>query len=132
MTFTAQHPDQFHAGSWDWLARRPIVDNKIEDPVTGQVRTAGPEQVDGPPSVDLVITNLHDEATGTYRASRPFPMEKLLAHVLRVVDVRKIALHAVTATRYSVTVVLVDDLVAAGGFNIVANTMANGIWDNTV
>lgn len=39
-TFKRDHPDEFHAPSWDGEANCPAVDGKYHDPETGKLRTA--------------------------------------------------------------------------------------------
>ncbi|KAH8123924.1 hypothetical protein FP744_10003155 [Trichoderma asperellum] len=126
------HPHEFHAGVWDYEANRPVVDGKIEDPITGEVRpvTEGTSFYSGPPNVDITIMNLHADASGTFRFQRAFPFERLLAHIMRVIDREGISLHALNATSYSITVVLADDLKDKGGYDKIAMEMVNGIWDS--
>lgn len=130
----AKHPYEFHAGAWDYKANRPIVDGKIEDPITGQVRpiTEDTEAYAGPPNVDLTITNIHENSSGVSRFQRPFPFERLLAHIMKIVDREGISLHALNATSYSITIVLAEDLEEKGGLSKIAFEMANGIWDTQV
>jgi hypothetical protein len=106
---------------WDDKIHRPIVDNKTEDPLIGATQLASKNQYCGPPGVDLVIMNLHEDSMGTYRCSRPFPMEKLLSHL------KKIKVHSLNATSYCIIVVLASELME--GSEDVSDRVANDIWD---
>jgi hypothetical protein len=125
----------FHTGAWDDDHKRPIIDGKFEHPVTGLVTTTSTDSYSylGPPSVDIVILNLH-ESGGVYRAARPFPVEKVLWHVMRVVKEMGLQLHSLNASTYSATIVLASDLEGKThkgekGFSAVSNRISNGLWD---
>jgi hypothetical protein len=96
----------FHAGLWGDDHKRPIVGGKFEHPVTGLITTASTDSYSylGPPDVDIVIMNLH-ESGGVYRAARPFPVERVLWHVTRVVKEMGLQLHSLNVSAYSVTIV---------------------------
>jgi hypothetical protein len=139
-TSTAPHPyisenGSFHAGLWDYDHKRPIVDGKFEHPVTGLVTTAskGSYSYLGPPNVDIVVMNLHEKAD-CYRAARPFPVERVLWHVMKVIKEMGLQFHSVNATPYSVTIVLASDLEGKKyhedeGFLAVASRISNGLWN---
>ncbi|KAF9882815.1 hypothetical protein FE257_005122 [Aspergillus nanangensis] len=127
--FQRQHPDEIHTPVWDADTERPIVDGKYNDPETGTVREASGGQYSGPPAVDIVITNLHQESAGSiYRAQRAFPAEKLLCWIMRVVEKRNLKLDSLVATLYAIRVVLVHEL-DQDKFIEVSSVMTNGIWD---
>ncbi|KAL4878031.1 hypothetical protein BJY04DRAFT_221601 [Aspergillus karnatakaensis] len=127
--FKPSHPSGIHTPPWDATGKRPIVDGKYNDPITGEIRTASGDEYAGPPSVDIIITNTH-ESSGEcmYRTQRPFAMEKLLCWMMRVVGERGIELDSVVATEYAIRIVLEQEL-DPDGFYEVADVMANGIWD---
>ena len=127
-TSISEHPDAIHTPSWDWVAKTPVVDGKIEDPKTGELRTASDTQYAGPPSVDMVIMSVHEDTTHCcYRSQRPFPVEKLLYQIMRVVHDRKLAIDSLTATTYAIRIVLAHEL-TVDEFYKVTDAMSNGIW----
>ena len=132
MTSTSKndHPDAFHSPGWDWEAQTPVVDGKIVDRKTGEVRTAGQDQeYIGPPAVDIVIMSLHENTNGIiYRSQRPFPVEKLLCNIMRVVHDRKLELDSLTATKYAIRIVLEHGLTRKELLEV-TDLMSNGIWD---
>ncbi|KAL4895028.1 hypothetical protein BDV59DRAFT_200285 [Aspergillus ambiguus] len=128
-TFQREHPDEIHAPAWDADTKRPIVDGKYNDPETGAVCEARGGEYSGPPAVDIVITNLHEDSAGNiYRGQRPFPVEKLLCWIIGVVEKRNLKLDSLVATTYAIRVVLAHEL-DQEQFLDVAGVMANGIWD---
>ncbi|KUJ10540.1 uncharacterized protein LY89DRAFT_723718 [Mollisia scopiformis] len=125
----------FHSGVWDYEAKRPVVDGKFEDPLTGELRDAKSEQYSGPPSVDIVIMNLYaSEASGpdVYRSARPFPVERILHHAMTVVKEEGLEIHCLNASLYSVTLVLACEIEerkdGRSGFSYVADRISNGLW----
>ena len=85
----------------------------------------------GPPAVDIIVRSQHiDTVKCIYRASRPFPMETLLCHIMKVVGDRKLELDSVIATTYAIRVTLAHEL-TPDQFSEIALNMANGVWDQT-
>lgn len=81
------------------------------------------------PDVDIIISNLHAEtAHCLYRAVRPFPVEALLYRIMRVVYNKKLEIDSLTATQYTIRVILSHELTVAEWEKVV-DEMANGIWD---
>ncbi|KAM0425974.1 hypothetical protein ACHAPT_008913 [Fusarium lateritium] len=123
------HEDEFHPISWDYEAKRPIVDSKYNDPKTGELRTSTGAVYSGPPSVDIIIMNLHEDSNeGIYRATRPFPVEKLLFHVMRIVHERRLKIDSLNATAYAIRVILAHEL-KKEEFIEAAHAMLNAVWD---
>ncbi|GKZ36771.1 hypothetical protein AbraIFM66950_007968 [Aspergillus brasiliensis] len=122
-----RHPDEFFTPGWDAESNRPVVDGKYHEPKTGELRPAIGRQFAGPPAVDIIITNLHEESCGrVYRAQLPFRVERLLVWIMGVVEDRKLQLDSLNATPYAIRVVLAHEL-TGGEFTEVASTMAKGI-----
>lgn len=126
------HDLSFHAAGWHADLHTPVVDNKYYDPATGELVTTverDHHEYQGPPAVDLVITSFYEGAdTCHHRAMRAFPMVALLAHILRVVDRRKLGIDTVTATPYAIRVIIADHI-TSDTFYKIADEMVNGIWD---
>lgn len=103
--------EDFHPVHWDAEAKRPIVDGKYSDSKTGGLRTSTGAVYTGPPSVDIIIMNLHEDSNGgIYRATRPFPVEKLLFHIMRIVHERGLQIDSVNATAYAIRIILAHEL----------------------
>ncbi|EHA24582.1 hypothetical protein CBS76997_6667 [Aspergillus niger] len=127
--FSRQHPDEIHTPSWHAASNRPIVDGKYNDPETGEVRNATGFEFSGPPAVDVIITNLHeDSSTSVRRVQLPFRVEALLVWIMRIVDERKLQIDSLNATPYAIRVVLAHEL-SGEEFAEVADVMATGIWN---
>ncbi|CZR62689.1 uncharacterized protein PAC_12586 [Phialocephala subalpina] len=137
-------PDgSFHSGTWDATLKRPIVaqSTKIQlrenfvpqrkplplSPTSPTLTTIRGDQYFGPPDVDILITNIH-ESGGTYRSARPFPLEKVLWQVMKVVREEGLEIHASTATTYGVTLVFAHELDGRKGFSFVTDRISNGLW----
>lgn len=121
--------DEFHAIYWDAEANRPIVDGKYIDPKTGELRPSTGAAYTGPSSVDIIIINLHEDSNeGIYRATRSFPMEKLLFHMMRIVHERELQIDSVNATAYAVRIIMAHEL-KKEEFIEAAHAMLNAIWD---
>ncbi|KAF4987445.1 hypothetical protein FDECE_15435 [Fusarium decemcellulare] len=129
MSCPVQHPDEFHVPGWDEEAKRPIVDGKYNDPKTGELRTAAGYEYSGPPAVDIVVTSLHEDTTQcVYRAQRPFPVEKMLHQVMKVVHDRSLTIDSLIATTYHIRIVLAHEITPEE-FSQISDEMANGIWN---
>lgn len=128
------HPLEFHAPGWHDEERTPIVDGKYYDRATGEIRLASEgdyQEYMGPPAVDIIVRSQHiDTVKCIYRASRPFPMETLLCHIMKVVGDKKLELDSVIATTYAIRVTLAHEL-TPDQFSEIALNMANGVWDQT-
>ncbi|KAJ4320928.1 hypothetical protein N0V84_005632 [Fusarium piperis] len=123
------HGDEFHPVHWDAKAKRPIVDDKYNDPKTGELRTSTRAIYMGPPSVDIIIMNLHEDSNeGIYCATRPFPVEKLLFHMMRIVHEHGLQIDSVNATAYAIRIILTHEL-KKEEFIEAAHAMLNAIWD---
>ncbi|KAJ2981346.1 hypothetical protein NQ176_g2085 [Zarea fungicola] len=124
-----KHPDEFDCPIWDYEANRPVVDGKFNDPKTGEVRIDTGAGYLGPPAVDLIITNIHgDSDFKIYRSQRPFPVETILCHIMRIVGDRSLKIDSVNATPYAIRVVLAHPL-DVEAFDEVTDQMSNGIWN---
>ncbi|KAM6510089.1 hypothetical protein FALCPG4_017717 [Fusarium falciforme] len=122
--------DEFHPIHWDAEANRPVVDGKYNDPKTEELRTSTGTVYTGPPSVDIIIMNLHEDSNeGIYRATRPFPVEKLLFHMMRIVHERELQIDSVNATAYAIRIILAHEL-KKEEFIEAAHAMLNAIWDD--
>ncbi|RMJ17216.1 hypothetical protein CDV36_003121 [Fusarium kuroshium] len=121
--------DRFNPVYWDAEANRPIVDGQYNDPRTGELRTSTGAAYMGPPSVDIIIMNLHQDSNeGIYRATRPFPMEKLLFHMMRIVHERGLQIDSINSTAYAIRIILAHEL-KKEEFVETAHAMLNAIWD---
>ncbi|KJZ73141.1 hypothetical protein HIM_07525 [Hirsutella minnesotensis 3608] len=127
------HPLAFHAPGWHDEERTPIVDGKYHDRATGEIRLAPDgdhQEYLGPPAVDVVIRSQHiDTLQCAYRTSRPFPMQTLLCHIMRVVGDKNLELDSVTATPYAIRIILSHEL-TPDQFSEVALDMVNGVWEH--
>ena len=124
------HPYEFFAPGWHPEGLTPVVNNRYVDRGTGEIReTADRRRYAGPPYVDVIITNLHEDTVHyQYRAARAFPMEVLLCHMVGVVARLKLHVDSILATAYAIRIVLSHDL-TLNSFNNVVHEMASGIWD---
>ncbi|BCS26664.1 uncharacterized protein APUU_51375S [Aspergillus puulaauensis] len=130
MSSTSQplHPQEFHSPGWDYEARTPVVDGKYYDRKTGELRTASGPSYSGPPDVDIIIQNLHQDTNNRlYRAARPFPVEILLFGIMKIVNERELRLDSLTATAYAIRVIVAHEMTVAEWDGVV-DEMANGIW----
>lgn len=128
-TYKPEHPQEFYAPGWHGEARTPVVDGKYYDRATGELRVASGGEYGGPPEVDIIISSIHEDTTQCrFRASRPFPIEAILYHIMQVVHERKLEMDSLTATPYAIRVTLAHQL-TADEFSDVSMKMANGIWD---
>ena len=129
---SSTHPLEFHAPGWHDEERTPVVDGKYCDRATGEIKLASDGdylEYMGPPAVDIIVRSQHiDTVNCIYRASRSFPMETLLCHIMKVVGDRKLELDSVIATTYSIRVTLAHEL-TPDQFSEIALNMANGVWD---
>ena len=66
---------------WDFNAMSPIVDGKIVDPQTGEIKPAGTPTWSGPPGVEATWHNL---STENQNAFRTIGMPKVQEHVAEV------------------------------------------------
>ncbi|KAM4066827.1 hypothetical protein HRG_000845 [Hirsutella rhossiliensis] len=127
-TWRPEHPQQFYAPGWHEDAKTPVVDGKYYDRATGEVRVADAAEYGGPPAVDIIVSSIHQDTVGcSTRAARPFPVEALLYHIMRVIHDGKLELDSLIATQYAIRVVLSHEL-TVDGFGDVADEMVNGIW----
>ncbi|KAF4979197.1 hypothetical protein FZEAL_4570 [Fusarium zealandicum] len=62
-------------------------------------------------------------------AQRPFPFEKLLFQIMRVVQDRELKAASLIATAYAIPILLAHEL-KLEEFKSVANDMASGIWNH--
>ncbi|UNI13277.1 hypothetical protein JDV02_000034 [Purpureocillium takamizusanense] len=127
------HPLEFHCPGWHDEGRTPVVDGKYYDRATGEVRLAADgdhQEYIGPPAVDIIVRSQHiDTVQCAYRASRPFPMETLLCHIMKVVKERTLELDSVIATPFAIRIILSHEL-TPDQFSEIALDMANGVWDD--
>lgn len=130
-TYKPEHPRQFYAPEWHGEAQTPVVDGKYYDRATGELRVASGSYCGGPPEVDIIIQSIHEDTTQCcFRASRPFPVEVLLWHIMQEVHERKLEMDSLTATPYAIRVTLAHEL-TVDEFNDVSIKMANRVWDTT-
>lgn len=128
---SSTHPLEFHAPGWHDEGKTPVVDGKYYDRATGEIKLADGDYQEymGPPSVDILIRSVHcDTSHCAFRASRAFPMETLLCHIMKVVGDKKLELDSVMATTYSIRVTLAHEL-TPDQFSDISMNMANGVWD---
>lgn len=120
----------FHGPGWHYEAQTPVVDGKYYDRATGEIKLASDgdhQEYMGPPSVDIIIRSVHIETIEcSYRASRAFPMETLLCHIMKVVGDKKLELDSIMATTYSIRVTLAHEL-TTDQFSEISLDMANGV-----
>ncbi|KAF8861064.1 hypothetical protein BDZ45DRAFT_800280 [Acephala macrosclerotiorum] len=133
----------FHSGVWDATSKRPIVDGKFEHPITGALTPATGDRYCGPPDIDILITNIHESGgtesspppnhpfCGHLLSARPFPLEKVLWQVMKVVNEEGLEVHSLNAGSYGVTLVLAHEFKEGKGkgFREVADMMSNGLWE---
>ncbi|KAL2674093.1 hypothetical protein Neosp_012539 [[Neocosmospora] mangrovei] len=120
---------QFRPVYWDAEDKRPIVDGKHNDPQTGELRISTGAAYSGPPSVHIIIMNLHEDSNeGIFSATRSFPMEKLLFHMMRIVHERNLQVDSVNATQYAIRIILAHEL-NREEFNEAARAMLGAIRD---
>lgn len=131
---SSTHPLEFHAPGWHDDGRTPVVDGRYYDRATGEVRLTSDgdhQEYMGPPSVDIIVRSQHVDTTHCiYRATRAFPMEALLCHIMKVVGERKLEVDSVIATTYAIRINL-SHVLTPERFSEVALDMANGIWKQT-
>lgn len=132
LTMSSTHPLEFHAPGWHDETQTPVVDGKYYDRVTGEIKSASDsdhhQEYMGPPAVDIIVRSQHvDTVKCVYRASRSFPMEALLCHIMKIVRDKKLVLDSVLATTYSIRIILAHKL-TTDQFSDIAIDMANGVW----
>jgi hypothetical protein len=124
-----RHPSEFAPVLWDYATKRPIIGGNTIAVTTGDVRSAGDAAAyEGPPSVDVVVSNLHEGSSSVMRAAIPLPIETVLAHVMRVVTERKLEVHTLVATKYALTLTLAHEFDEEGGWNEAARELVLGAW----
>jgi len=122
-----RHPDEFHGGDWHSTKDCPIVDGKYEDPDTGEICEAEAYRRSGPPCVDIVIMNLDISSLDhLVRASRALPLRTYLCHLMRVVDERKLGLDSLTATAYTIRLVLRHEFTSLDEWREVSRQLVDG------
>jgi hypothetical protein len=123
----------FHSGDWDYATKRPVVDGKFEDPVTGELRAQESSSYAGPPAVDIIIMNMHEDYKGTYRSQRPFTVTAVLCHMMKIVKEEGLEIQSLNAMPYSVVLLLACEIPeredGMKGFNWVADRISNGLYD---
>lgn len=130
-----EHPLAFHAPGWHDTGHSPVVNGRYIDRTTGEAVAAtdsdGHQEYMGPPAVDIIVMSIHEDTTQcVFRASREFPMEALLGHIVtNVIRKRGLQLDSLTATPFAIRVILAHPL-TSDAFTEVALEMANGIWDD--
>lgn len=106
------HPLEFHGPAWHCEGQTPVVDDKYYDRATGEIRHVvdgeGGGYYMGPPSVDIIIQNLHEG--GFFRAARASPIGPLLCHIMKIIGEKKLNLDSVTATTYTIRLTLAHAL----------------------
>lgn len=96
-----------HVVDWDIEFDRPVVDGKVQDPVTGEIREAGRQGLrDGPPSIELRLFNTNaDIDVVSITKSIPVRLEKLYLWVAKQVHDGIFSLVSINASEYSFTLV---------------------------
>lgn len=99
---------------WDYEARVPIVDGKIHDPVTGEIKPKGEWLMSGPPAMDLVWTNIKtvevENLFTTCRITRAGPLDKILISIGKFLEKGLCEIHTISASAYSVTCVIYTEV----------------------
>jgi hypothetical protein len=93
--------------SWDVKHNRPIVDNKVTNPTTGEIEEAGSDgYTTGPPSVDVIWINMDSRSNfRIIRSSFPGPMDKVFLQIADHVRRGLYLLVSVSASAYSFAVI---------------------------
>ena len=137
---------EFHAPGWHSEERTPVVDGKYIDRATGDVKTlataaandtsdasdgdGAAQEYMGPPSVDVVVMSVSGATSScAFRAARAFPMEALLANIMKTVVARGLALDSLVATTYSIRVILADETLTPSSFADVALAFVNDVFE---
>lgn len=96
-----------HIVDWDVELDRPVVDGKVQDPVTGEIREAGRQGFqDGPPSIEFRLFNVNaDIDVVSITKSIPVRLEKLYLWVAKQVHDEIFSIVSINASAYSFTLV---------------------------
>jgi hypothetical protein len=107
-----------HIVNWDVQLGRPVVDGKVQDPVTGEIREAGRQGLqDGPPSIEFRLFNVNaDIDVVSITKSIPVRLEKLYLWVAKQVHDEVFSIISINASAYSFTLIC-NILVSADEFN---------------
>lgn len=121
-------PYRFHSPKWDSKSKRPIVNQRYNDPQTGELHTATGPVYSGPPAVDIIVLNTHPKSQHCcVRAQQPFPAEKILKLIVKLVSKHGLELDSLNMTKYAICVIIAQEM-SKEEFNKVAKDMAFGIW----
>lgn len=130
--FEPDHPDEIHCPDWHYEANRPIVDGKYNDPKTGELRALDGSVFSGPPAVDIVVMSIREITVDCcFRAQQPFAVEKLLAHIVKIINAQNLELDSLSVTKYAIRVILAHEL-SKEEFNKVSMEMALGMWSTAI
>jgi hypothetical protein len=126
------HSQETPSPPWDLDADRPFIDIKYNDPKTGELRIAGKWQSAGPPLVDIILTNLHEDTDNPVsrivRAQCDIPMGKLLVHIMNVIDRKGLGVDSVMAMQNAIRVVLDYESNSEVRMERIFNEMVCGVW----
>ncbi|VUC29236.1 unnamed protein product [Clonostachys rosea] len=104
------HPLSIYIPGWHAEGKTPVVGGKYLDSKTEKVRTAAEDEhqeYEGPPAVDVIVKSQHvDTAHCTFRQALAFPMEAILACMMKVVAKEKVEIKSVVATPYAIRIII--------------------------
>jgi hypothetical protein len=93
-----------HIVEWDWDFNRPIVDGKIQNPITGEIQEAGKIHKDGPPSVKVALFNMNPaQRMRSMHSDHAVAMETIYLGIGKLMRDGIIKLVSVNASEYSFT-----------------------------
>lgn len=109
-------PQSIRGPDWHFEAQTRVVEGKYIDRTTGKFLVDhGGGKFAGPLAVDIIIKSQHAQtAYCTVRAQRPYSMETILCHLMKVVEREKLQVDSVMATTYSIRVILSHELTREG------------------
>ncbi|CAG9991004.1 unnamed protein product [Clonostachys byssicola] len=124
------YPLSIHTPGWHGEGKTPVVDGKYIDRKTGKLCTAADDdhqEYEGPPAVDVIVKSQHADTTHcTYRQALAYPMEAILACMMKVVAKEKLEIDSVMATPYAIRIIISHEL-TENKFYELAMSMCNDV-----